>query len=45
MPCVIALPIVPGNLGYLAWIERETKAPDQPSSRAAFCLILAVAGA
>ena len=26
-PCVVALPIVGGNLDYLAWIAAETRAP------------------
>lgn len=24
LPCVVALPIVDGNLGYLDWVRRET---------------------
>jgi periplasmic divalent cation tolerance protein len=28
VPCVIALPIIGGNPGYLAWVEQETRDPS-----------------
>jgi periplasmic divalent cation tolerance protein len=30
VPCVIALPILGGNPDYLAWIEQETRAAEEP---------------
>ncbi len=32
VPCVLALPVLGGNPDYLAWVERETRAPDPDAS-------------
>ncbi len=29
VPCVLALPVVDGNPGYLRWVLAETRAPDR----------------